>query len=242
MFTAHARDLEDVDDVAAPFEQPNLRFVETVEQSKAIGRIHGGAIIIAASGMCDAGRIRHHLKQNLWRPDSTVLLIGYQAPGTLGSLLERGVPAVRIHAEEVSVKATIRRIDVYSGHADRGELIDWARQRLPIKQAIFLTHGEEDALASLKDGLVKIGCAAERVLIPRLDDRVQLADGDAAPRPKPAEHRLPVEAVGKPDWHNAYAALMLDLQHRLHELGDDAARGKLLAKLRGLLDKGKKPG
>lgn len=235
-FAKHARDLEDVDDVDDPFQQPNFRFVETVEQSKAIGRIRAGAIIIAASGMCDAGRIRHHLKQNLWRPDSTVLLVGYQAPGTLGSLIERGVEAVRIHGEEVSVKATIRRLDVYSGHADRTELIAWVRDRLPASHAIFLTHGEEGALASLKDGLVAIGCDPARVVIPRLDDRFQLTDGDAAPRPKPATPRLPPEQVGRPDWHNDYAALSIDLQHRLNELSGDAARRRLIERVRAVLE------
>jgi metallo-beta-lactamase family protein len=238
VFAAHAGDLEDVDAAEPPFQQPNFQFVETVEQSVAIGRIHGGAIIIAASGMCDAGRIRHHLKQNLWRPDSTVLLVGYQAPGTLGSLIEQGVKAVRIHGEEVSVKATIRRLDAYSGHADRTELIEWVKERLPAKRAIFLTHGEESALASFKDGLVALGCAADRVLIPRLDDRIPLTDGDEAPRPKLAPHRLPPEAVGRPDWHNDYAALALDLQHRLNELADDSARQRLLRQVRALLEKG----
>jgi metallo-beta-lactamase family protein len=137
----------------------------------------------------------------------------------------------------VSVKATVRRLDAYSGHADRTELIDWVKERLPAKRAIFLTHGEESALASLKDGLVATGCAAERVLIPRLDDRIQLTDGEEAPRPKPAEHRLPPEAVGRPDWHNDYAALALDLQHRLNELADDAARRRLLRQVRALLEK-----
>lgn len=237
VFTAHAKDLEDAREVDLPFSQPNFRFVETVEQSKAIGRIRSGAIIIAASGMCDAGRIRHHLKQNLWRPDSTVLLVGYQAAGTLGSLIERGVGAVRIHGDEVSVKATIRRIDAYSGHADRAELIDWVKERLPAKRAIFLTHGEESALVSLKEALVAIGCAAERVIVPRLDDRYQLANDEDGPRPKPVARRLPPETVGQPDWHNAYAALALDLQHRLNELGGDAERTRLLQRVREAVEK-----
>ena len=236
IFAKHAKALEDARDVDVPFGHPNFRFVETVEQSMAIGRIQSGAIIIAASGMCDAGRIRYHLKQNLWRPEATVLLVGYQAPGTLGSLIESGVKAVRIHGDEVSVKATIRRIDAYSGHADRTELIQWVKERLPVKRAIFLTHGEESALTSLKDGLVAIGCPAARVVIPRLDDRIQLADGDDEPRLKPTTHRLPPELVGRPDWHNAYAALVLDLQHKLHELGDSEKRNRLLARLRTALD------
>jgi metallo-beta-lactamase family protein len=146
------------------------------------------------------------------------------------------VPAVRIHGEEVSVKATIRRLDAYSGHADRGELIAWVKERLPVTHGIFLTHGEDSALASLKDGLVGIGCDPARVLIPRLDDRVQLVDGDDRPHPKPGERRLPPEAVG-PDWHNDYAALALDLQHRLNELGDDRDRKRLIRQIRELLDR-----
>lgn len=239
VFAAHARDLEDAREVDAPFQHPNVHFAETAEQSMAIDRIQGGAIIIAASGMCDAGRIRHHLKRNLWRPDSTVLLVGYQAPGTLGSLLEQGVPAVRIHGEEVSVRATIRRLDAYSGHADRSELITWVRERLPVSHGIFLIHGEEPALASLKDGLTEAGCDPSRVFIPRLDDRVQLLDSENRPRPKPTEHRLPPEAVGKPDWHNEYAALMLDLQHRLNEMTDDEGRRRLLARIARLVEKGR---
>jgi len=235
VFSRHARDLEDTRDIDLPFSQPNFRFVETVEQSKAVGRIRSGAIVIAASGMCDAGRIRHHLKQNLWRPDSTVLLVGYQAPGTLGSLIEQGVKAVRIHGDEVSVKAAIRRIDAYSGHADRTEIVEWVKERLPAKRAIFLTHGEESALTSLKEALTAAGCDPARVLIPRLDDRIELSDGDDGPRPKPVTRRLPPEAVGRPDWHNDYAALALDLQHRLNELGDDAGRRRLLKRVRDAL-------
>ena len=110
------------------------------------------------------------------------------------------------------------------------------KERLPVKRAIFLTHGEESALASLKDGLIALGCPADSLLIPRLDDRIQLADGDDKPRPKPAEHRLPPDAVGRPDWHNDYAALVLDLQHRLNELGDGDSRKRLLARIRAALE------
>jgi metallo-beta-lactamase family protein len=95
--------------------------------------------------MCEAWRIRHHLKQNLSRAKATVLMVRYQAPGTLGQVLQGGEPAVRIHGEEVVVKARIRKIDNYSAHADQKELAAWFRERLPVRAAIFLIHGEEHA-------------------------------------------------------------------------------------------------
>ncbi|MFZ5791675.1 MAG: MBL fold metallo-hydrolase [Pseudomonadota bacterium] len=233
-FVAHARGLEDVGSIANPFQAPNLRYTETVEQSKAIDRIKGGAIIIAGSGMCDAGRIRYHLKQNLWRPDATVLFVGYQAPGTLGHLLQSGVASVRIQGEEISVRATLRQIEAYSGHADRGELIDWVKERLPVAGAIFLTHGEPSALEGMRDGLVAAGCAPDAIVIPGLDDRFRLVGG-RAPMPEKAPHRLGTPLPPKSDWHNAYSALVLDLQHRLQEMPDDAAREDLIARVNRLL-------
>ncbi|MBI1905166.1 MAG: MBL fold metallo-hydrolase, partial [Rhodocyclales bacterium] len=116
VFRKHLRDLGEGAD---PFARANLHIVESVDESKRLNAISGGTIIMAASGMCDAGRIRHHLKNQLWRPECTVLLVGYQAPGTLGHMLQHGIKRVRIHGEEVEVRARIRTLDVYSGHADR---------------------------------------------------------------------------------------------------------------------------
>jgi len=233
VFLNHAPSLEDTDKVPHPFAAPNLRYVETVEQSKALGRVVSGAIIVAASGMCDAGRIRHHLKQNLWRPEATVLFVGYQAPGTLGRLLLENTSQVRIHGEEISVRAAIRRLDVYSGHADRSELLAWVRKRLPVSQATFLTHGEESAMAALRDDLAGAGCDLARTFLPELDDCVVL--GENRPRWLKGPRRLPSEAVGGPDWHNSYAALVLDLQHTLRDLGDDSSRQSMIEKLRQVL-------
>jgi len=234
VFLAHARELEDLGDIGNPFSAPNLHLMETAEQSKSINRISGGAIIIAGSGMCDAGRIRHHLKQNLWRHDATVLFVGYQAPGTLGHLLQSGVGSVRIQGEEVSVHATLRSIEAYSGHADRGGLIEWVRGRLPVARAIFLTHGEPDALAGLRDGLIAIGQTADRILVPNLDDSFLLSAGGPT-RLESAVRRLPLGPAPASDWHNAYAALSLDLRQRLEQLPDDAAREDLIARINRLL-------
>jgi metallo-beta-lactamase family protein len=227
VFARHARDLEDVTS-AASFTAPNIHYVETVEQSMALGRIHGGAIIISASGMCDAGRIRDHLRNNLWRPEATVLLVGYQAPGTLGNLLQTGVRAVRIRGEEVAVRASIRQLDAYSGHADKGGLIAWVKERLPVKGRIFLVHGEDTALDGMKQALVEVGCTADSIVVPKLDDVYRL---DAGAGLEPASHRLAPEVVGQLDWHNDYAAFVLALEERLRSLPDDETRRALIAKL-----------
>ncbi len=134
-----------------PLELPNLKYSRTQEDSMRLNELESGNIIISASGMCDAGRIKHHLKHNLWRPESTILFVGYQAMGTLGRRIVDGDKLVRIHGEQVAVKADIESIEAYSAHADRAGLISWLKNFvLPLK-AIFLVHGEEEAQASLSE-------------------------------------------------------------------------------------------
>jgi len=228
-------------DVADPFHAPHIHFVTSAEQSMALNRIAGGAIIIAASGMCDAGRIRYHLKSNLWRPDATVLLVGYQAPGTMGALLQRGVTSVRIHGQEVKVAAKIRELDTYSGHADRAELLAWIRSRLPVSRGLFITHGEERALASLKAGAAGLGLPDADVIIPRLDQTFVL---HPAAKARALETREPsrldptaFEAIREGrDWHNDYASFLLDLQGRLGQIADQRGRRVLMRRLRDALD------
>ncbi|WP_422368273.1 MBL fold metallo-hydrolase RNA specificity domain-containing protein [Pelagibius sp.] len=231
VFLKNAAYLEDTDNVPDLFRRPNIRFTESVEESKMIARFSGGAIIIAGSGMCDAGRIRHHLKQNLWRHDATVMLVGYQAPGTLGALLSRGVSTVKIQGEDLRVKAAIRQIDVYSGHADGDQLLDWLNARLPVKGAIFLTHGEEAGLAALRDGLEAAGVPSERIIIPQLDDVVDLLAGESRVRFRPVPHRLPAESLRGLDWHNDLAAFSINLRDKLDEAADDKARRVILRRV-----------
>lgn len=224
-----------------PFRAPNIRFVETAEQSMALARLTGGAIIIAASGMCDAGRIRYHLQNNLWRPEATVLFVGYQASGTMGALLQQGVRSVRIHGQEIAVRARLRTLDVYSGHADRRELLAWIKDRLPVRRGVFVVHGEEGALAALKDGIVDLGLDEPRVIIPRLDQTFVLHPaGTPRPRKEAARPRLdPVGAASLAegrDWHNDYASLVLDLQQSLRSTADDRTRQALLRRLKRALD------
>ena len=233
VFIRHAAELEDIDlDERELFRNPNFRFVADVEESKAVNRIAAGAIIIAASGMCDAGRIRHHLRHNLWRPEATVLLVGYQAPGTLGQLLERGEPSVRLMGDEIAVKARIRKIDNYSAHADQKELVQWVVERLPVRSGIFLTHGEERAREVLREHLVAAGCAAEAIFLPKLDDGFALTV--AAPALEAAAERVAADQLVA-DWHNDYAALLLQLRQTLDALPGDAERRRLLRRLHAQL-------
>lgn len=223
-----------------PFHRHNLHPVIAAEDSRRLDRVHGHAIIMAASGMCDAGRIRHHLAANLWRPDATVLLAGYQAPGTLGHALLHGAPRVRIHGEEIEVRARIRSLDVYSGHADQRGLLAWIAGRQPVGQAIFLTHGEDTARATLRQALVAAGTPEALIRVPGLDETVALTrHGPVAQAAGPA--RLEGAALADGDWHNTYAETMLDLGHALRRLPSDAAREALLQDMRRLIGRAAAP-
>ncbi|MEI2386262.1 MBL fold metallo-hydrolase [Breoghania sp. JC706] len=235
VFERHARELEHLSRQPHLIDNPNIRFTETVDESKAINRIRGGAIILAASGMCDAGRIRHHLRQHLWRPDSTVLLVGYQAPGTLGRLLSDGASEVTIQGEPVKVRARIREIDVYSGHADHGELVDWIGDRMPIRQLI-LTHGDPEAGAALREAVVATGFAADHVVLPQIDDVFDLESGRLVPGDRRKARRVEPDVIVRPDWHNDAAQLLLDIREEIDRAADDRARKVVIRRLRRALE------
>jgi len=122
-----------------------LKFTESVDDSMEINRIKSNAIIISASGMCEAGRIRYHLKHNLWRPECSVIFVGFQAAGTLGRRIVEGAKMVRIFDEEIAVNASIYTIGGLSAHADRDELLDWIGRFKKRPRRVFVTHGEENA-------------------------------------------------------------------------------------------------
>jgi metallo-beta-lactamase family protein len=233
VFVRHATTMPDVElDADALFRDPSFHFAETVDESRAINAIEGGAIIMAASGMCDAGRIRHHLRHNLWRENATVLFVGYQAPGTLGQIIKSGEPEVRINGRTVEVRATIREIGNYSAHADQGELVAWVEARLPVHGAIFLTHGEDKARAVLKEHVVAAGCDGDLIVLPQLDETFALerkAPSEVGRRPRVDAREL------ERDWHNDYAAFILELGRRLEDMDDTARRRDLLARLEGAL-------
>ncbi|WP_110956130.1 MBL fold metallo-hydrolase RNA specificity domain-containing protein [Anaerosinus massiliensis] len=124
-------------------EMPQLALVKTAEESKALNSMEGSKIIISASGMADAGRILHHLKHNLWRAESSVVFVGYQAEGSMGRRLVEGIKRVKIMGEEVRVKAEIYNLDGFSAHADRDQIMEWlGHVKEPKPANIFLVHGE----------------------------------------------------------------------------------------------------
>ncbi|MFT6168296.1 MAG: metallo-beta-lactamase family protein [Celeribacter sp.] len=235
VFQKHARDLEDLGTGPQFINNSAIHPTETVEQSKQIAKIKSGAIIMAASGMCEAGRIRHHLKQWLWQDKATVLFVGYQAIGTLGRILSEGARSVKIHGKEIRVKARIRVIDTYSGHADGSELVDWIVERRPIKKALILTHGEDPQMQALKSDLMEKGFADTNILFPSLDDEIVL-DGKNISTLQPSQtQRVPPEVMGGPDWHNDLTALVFELRDTFEQAADEKARAKILRRMRAAL-------
>ncbi len=133
-----------------PLEFPGLQFTRTADESKALNEKDEPAIIISASGMCEVGRIKHHLKHHLWDEKSTILFVGYQAPGTLGRRLVEGEKIVKIFGEEIKVAARIEYIEGYSGHADQEWLLNFIYSFITKPKHIFLVHGEPEGQEVLK--------------------------------------------------------------------------------------------
>ncbi len=139
-----------------PLHFPGLMMTRTTEESKAINRADTPCIIMAPAGMCNAGRIKHHLRLNVGRPESTILFVGFQGNGTLGRRLLSGEREVRIHGGEYRVNARIEQIFGFSGHADRKGLIKWLEHFEKPPRKVFLTHGEEDAALALQSVVQKL--------------------------------------------------------------------------------------
>lgn len=169
IFDAHYMDCFDeearrlVEQGINPIRFPGLQMSITAEESKLINEDQLPKVILSASGMCDAGRIKHHLKHNLWRNESTVLFVGYQAKGTLGRALVEGAKQVKLFGEEINVSAEIQVLPGISGHADQAGLLKWAGSfQNGGVQKVFVTHGEDsvtDFFANLLNE--KFGFAAE---------------------------------------------------------------------------------
>ncbi|MEF2619565.1 MAG: MBL fold metallo-hydrolase [Clostridia bacterium] len=138
-----------------PLEFPGLKFTRTADESKELNEKNEPSIIISASGMCEVGRIKHHLKHNLWNPNSTILFVGYQAPGTLGRKIVDGAKTVKIFGEEIAVNARIEYIEGYSGHADQEWLMNFIYSYINKPKHIFLVHGEPEGQLTLKNKILE---------------------------------------------------------------------------------------
>ena len=160
----------------------------STEESKALNENPQPSIIISASGMCEVGRIKHHLKHNLWNPNSTILFVGYQAPGTLGYNIVNGAKTVKIFGEEIAVNARIEYIEGYSGHADQEGLMNFIYSFIKKPKHIFIVHGEEESQDVLKE---KIESEAQLpVTIPEFGETFEL--GEEIRLTHKVERKLPV--------------------------------------------------
>jgi len=174
-FDEEARAFIDGDPRLDPFGFRRLRYIRDVEDSKELNFLRDSAVIISASGMCEGGRILHHLKNNIEDAANTILFVGFQAEHTLGRRIVEGYERVRIFGEEYEVRAKVESINGYSAHADQGELLAWARgfdrDRL---RKVFLVHGEEEAALVLADEIRELG--VRHVRVPEQGEKVDLLD------------------------------------------------------------------
>ncbi|MHC4350690.1 MAG: MBL fold metallo-hydrolase RNA specificity domain-containing protein [Planctomycetota bacterium] len=156
-----------------PFQFPGLHFVRSRDESRAINSIHGTCVVMAGSGMCTGGRVKHHLRHNISRPESTVLFVGFQARGTLGRQIADGENQVRIHGRRQPVNARIEQLQGLSAHADRTDLMRWLGHFTSPPRRLFLTHGEPQASDALAD-LVRAQLGWD-VQVPEYGASVELA-------------------------------------------------------------------
>lgn len=198
-----------------PVDFPTLKLTRTVDESKAINENSDPAIIISASGMCEAGRIRHHLKHHLWEENSTILFVGHQAQGTLGRRLVDGEKQVRIFGEDITVKARIEYIEGFSGHADQKTLLNWLGNFEKKPQTVFVVHGDpeaQDAYASLITDTYGI-----RTIIPERGDVFEINDERVA-------------KVGEESNERKYRFMCLEILEKLNLLKDEVDEMCLMIK------------
>ncbi len=191
-----------------PFDLPNLRFTESTKESMEINEQTGSAIIIAGSGMCTAGRIKHHLKHNLWREGSSVVIIGFQAKGTTGRKIVDGAKRIKIFRENVAVRAKVFTIGGFSAHADQKDLLEWVAH-FESNPSIFLIHGEPTASEALSQKIrEQFGL---KVHVPRWKDRLVLKARETTLERPPEEAPLP-------DMHSTMLNTLVDLENEIKAL------------------------
>ncbi len=191
-----------------PFDMPNLKFTPSTEESMAINQKSGPAIVIAGSGMCTAGRIKHHLKHNLWREGASVVIVGFQAMGTTGRRIVDGEKRVRVFGEDVTVAAKVFTIGGFSAHADQKGLMEWAGHFAAARPRVFVTHGEATASEALAEKLrddLKLDA-----YVPRLGESLIL-------EPQKMSSTLPAEATPE-DLEQVIQGTVITLEKELDDL------------------------
>ncbi len=174
---------------------PNLRLCHSTDESRALNADPNPKVIISASGMCDAGRIRHHLKHNLWRPESTVVFVGFQAVGSFGRMLLDGASKVKLFGEEIAVKARIVNFKGLSSHADLTGLKEWISAYDPKPKRVFVVHGDAEVIPNFLQTLSELGITAHAPEYTEVYDLIadrRVHEGYTPERRKPAEQESPV--------------------------------------------------
>ena len=221
---------------AGLFHVDDLQLSVTSEESKALNEDRSPKVIISASGMCDAGRIRHHLKHNLWRSECTVVFVGFQSPGTLGRSLVEGKKFVRLFGEDVAVNARIVNFQGLSSHADHDHLLRWIAQFSPRPTEVFVVHGDDLVSQSFAAELQRLGYSAHAPLFQEVYDLARgaaLAEGMELPRKKESKWQL-----GSPAYRRLEEAgrqLMVVIQKNKGGANKDLA--KFADQIRALMQK-----
>lgn len=211
-------------------EMPHLKIAETAQESKALNEMEGAKIIISASGMADAGRILHHLKHNLWKAESSVLFVGYQAEGSMGRRLIEGVKRVKIIGEEVGVKAKIYNLDGFSAHADRNQIMDWLQHvAKPAPAKLFLVHGEPEASEPLAQFIKEKLCWD--VYIPKYGDaalmhgrKCQIEEADIAELEPAVKDLQEFLSLAEADYRQIRKRIFSIVSHEPEKMRDVTAR------------------
>ncbi len=227
-----------VQDGTHMFSFSNLRMTETSEESKALNMDHTPKVIISASGMCDAGRIRHHLKHNLWRKECTVVFVGYQGEGTLGRTLLEGAKSVKMFGEEIAVNAQLVNFHGLSSHADRDHLLSWISAfRDPRPRHVFVVHGDREVAPFFAQTLQGMGLDAHA---PQYTEVYDLITGTVAERGYLPERKAKAPAGGKasPAYERLVAVGQMVMESIKRSRGrDNKSLAKFADQLRQLLEK-----
>lgn len=210
-----------VDQGYDPFDMPNLRFTPSTKESIKINERPGSAIIIAGSGMCTAGRIKHHLKHNLWRNGASLVLVGFQAQGTTGRKIIDNAKHVKIFRENITVRAKVFTIGGFSSHADRKDLLEWV-SHFESKPRVFLVHGEEKACKALAMSVQEqLGL---KVHIPSWKERLILS-------PREVAFEVPPEKKPQADMKTEVINSLIDLENELKQLKKKIKAGETTQKI-----------